>query len=521
MVKQVEIVLSPDGAMNTNGHTDYIARLLNVKKSEISFIRLVKRSVDARNKDIKIIYRYSVVINEPGFKPDEIKFEAKEAKSGLTVHIIGAGPAGLFAALRFCELGIKPVLFERGNDVRQRKFDIEEMIKSNTLNEASNYCYGEGGAGAFSDGKLFTRSNKRGNTGRILELLVLHGAPENILYEAHPHIGSDLLPGIIEAIRRRVISCGGEIMFGVRLTGIETQDNEIEGITINNEQKIPVKNLVLATGHSARDIYRLLHRLNISMEVKGFAVGVRIEHPQSLINKIRYRSSEWINLLPAASYNYVQQIKGRGVYTFCMCPGGEIVPAATSCFESVVNGMSRSGRETEFANSGWVVQILPEDIQGYGNGHLLAGLEFQEKLERDAFLQAGKGLFAPAQCLHDFTRKRKSDAIPPNSYKPGTHPADFHALLPEFISVRLNEALLKQEISINDFITNDAVMLGIESRTSSPLRITRNPVTHEHISLRGLYPCGEGAGYSGGIVSSALDGMKTAEKIFSIVCLKG
>ena len=513
MIQQVELVLSPVDASNPENFKDLISRSLRIEKSEISFYHLIKRSIDARKHEIKVLLKFSVVINEPGYKPDKLEFIPKVVSNSPVVHIIGAGPAGLFAALRLIELGLKPVIFERGKDVHARKVDIATLIKSHSIDPDSNYCFGEGGAGAFSDGKLYTRSSKRGNVNRILELLFLHGAAPEILYEAHPHIGTDKLPGIIEKIRRSIIDAGGEVHFNKKLTEILTNNNKVAEIVLASGEKIKTDKVILATGHSAKDVYRMLNKQSISLESKGFAMGVRIEHSQEVIDRIQYHGKSRGEFLPAASYNLVQQVNGRGVYSFCMCPGGFIVPASTSEGEIVVNGMSPAKRNSPFANSGFVTEIRNEDLAEWNQFGVLAGLEFQNSIEKLAFENGGGGLIAPAQGLLDFTHNKVSKVLPKTSYIPGISSSEMHKWLPVFMKENISRALLQFGQRMKGFLTNEAIMVGVESRTSSPVRIPRDRDTLEHIVLKGLYPCGEGAGYAGGIVSSAMDGMNVAEMI--------
>ena len=429
------------------------------------------------------------------------------------VIIVGAGPAGLFASLRLIELGFRPVIVERGKDVSARKKDIALISREQIINPDSNYCFGEGGAGTFSDGKLYTRSKKRGDNTRVLELLCLHGANENILYEAHPHLGTDKLPGIISNIRKSITEAGGIFLLEKKVKDFIIEGSSLRGVVTPENEKYYSQEIILSTGHSARDVYDICRRHKIQLEMKSFAMGVRVEHPQELIDRIQYHGNARGDYLPPASYTLVKQIDGRGVYSFCMCPGGFIVPSATMQEEVVVNGMSPSKRSSPYANSGIVVEIRPEDLLSYTSFEEFAGMEFQKDIERMAWEQGGKSQKAPAQRLDDFVSGINSGSLPRVSYFPGVTPSPMHEWIPESIASRLREGFRLFGSVMKGFLTNEAVILGVESRTSSPLRIPRNPETLEHISLPGLYPCGEGSGYSGGIVSSAVDGMKAAEAV--------
>jgi uncharacterized FAD-dependent dehydrogenase len=419
----------------------------------------------------------------------------------------------LFAALRLIELGIRPVIIERGKDVSARKKDIARISREQVINPDSNYCFGEGGAGTFSDGKLYTRSKKRGDNRRVLELLCLHGANENILYEAHPHLGTDKLPGIISKVRKSITDSGGLFLLEKRVSDFILDGNEIKGVVISGNEKFSSPFVILATGHSARDIYEICTAHGIDLEQKPFAMGIRVEHPQELIDRAQYHGNPRGQYLPAASYSLVKQIDGRGVYSFCMCPGGFIVPSATIQEEVVVNGMSPSGRNSPFANSGIVVEIKPEDLLKYSKSGELAGIEFQKELEREAWNNGGCTQKAPAQRVTDYVGGTTSGSLPKVSYFPGVTSSPLHNWLPEAIGKRLKDGFRLFNSMIKGFITDEAVILGVESRTSSPVRIPRDPETFQHIKISGLYPCGEGSGYAGGIVSSAVDGMKAAEAI--------
>lgn len=440
-------------------------------------------------------------------------FRLKDVSKSKEVLIIGAGPAGLFSALRLIESGLRPVIIERGRDVSARKRDIARISREHIVDPDSNYCFGEGGAGTYSDGKLYTRSKKRGDNSRVLELFCLHGANENILYEAHPHLGTDKLPGIISNIRKSIIDAGGLILFEKRVNDILVENDSVKGVILSGGETFRADNVILATGHSSRDIYQILRLRGIEVEMKSFAMGVRVEHPQELIDRIQYHGNSRGNYLPAASYNLVKQVDGRGVYTFCMCPGGFIVPSATTQEEVVVNGMSPSHRGSPYANSGVVVEIRPEDFRQYSKEGVFAGLKYQEELEHSAWINGGKTQKAPAQRLADFVAGKQSGSLPKVSYFPGVTSSQLDEWLPAPISSRLKEGFNLFGVMMKGFLTNDAVILGVESRTSSPLRIPRDSETLEHIRMKGLYPCGEGSGYSGGIISSAVDGMLAADSI--------
>ncbi|MBO5419966.1 MAG: NAD(P)/FAD-dependent oxidoreductase [Bacteroidales bacterium] len=477
--------------------------------------RIIRRSIDARND---VLYRYKLEV----YKPDEVMSEYvleeyKDVSSAEPVIIIGAGPAGMFAALRLLMRGLKPVILERGKDVHQRKFDMAKLSREGVVNGDSNYCFGEGGAGTFSDGKLYTRSSKRGDIREVLHQLVRFGANPSSLIDAHPHIGSDKLPTVVENIRKCIIEHGGEYHFESRVTDIVKKQDGSFDVTAENPSDGTVviyssRKVILATGHSARDIYEMFDRKGWEIQAKGFALGVRVEHPQSLINRIQYHG-KYQPYMPTAEYSFVTQIEGRGVFSFCMCPGGILVPSATADGELVLNGMSNSQRNSKWANSGVVVSIEPEDMPEYSKYGPLALLKFQKDVEKSMFDYTGS-LKAPAQRMMDFCRRIPSSGLPQTSYHPGAVNAPLHELLPEHVSLRLKYAF--PEIGnkkMHGYYTNDALLLGVESRTSSPVRIPRDPETFEHTQISGLYPCGEGAGYAGGIVSSALDGINCAARI--------
>ncbi len=507
----IALVLSPKDASDKQLYLNTLARKLSVKPEEIKAVKTLKRSIDARNKDVKINLYLQVFVNEEPPKAESAKFTYSDVSKKSPVIVVGAGPAGLFAALRLIELGLKPIVLERGKDVSQRKRDVAQIYRNHEILPDSNYCFGEGGAGAFSDGKLYTRSQKRGDPKRILNILHFHGASEEILVDAHPHIGTDKLPKVIQNIRETIINAGGEVHFDTRVVKFIVENDELKGVETANSETFFANSLILATGHSARDIYETFHQSDFALEAKPFAMGVRVEHPQELIDNIQYHKSRYIDYLPAASYNLVSQIDGRGVYSFCMCPGGFIVPSSTSPDEMVVNGMSPSSRNSPYANSGIVVEIKNEDFEEFKDAGVLAGLKYQQKLEQLSFNNGGHKQTAPAQRLLDFVQGKISPEIPENSYIPGTLSSPMHFWLPTSIGKRLQQGFVQFDKMMRGYLTNDAVILGVESRTSSPIRIPRNDVTMEHIQIKGLFPCGEGAGYAGGIVSSAMDGEKSAE----------
>ncbi len=477
--------------------------------------RIRKRSIDARKRQIHInltvdVYQVGEAITDIAL---ENSFVCQNVSNKPEVAIIGAGPAGLFAALRLIELGLKPVVFERGKDVRSRRRDLAMLNREHIVNPESNYCFGEGGAGTYSDGKLYTRSGKRGSIRRILERFYLNGADENILVEAHPHIGTNKLPQIITTIREKIIECGGEVRFESKLTHITHQQSGIKTIEINGTETLSFKAVILATGHSARDIFHLLDKVGIAIEFKPFALGVRIEHPQEIIDSIQYHTAQRGDYLPPASYSLVEQIKGRGVYSFCMCPGGIIAPCATAPGEVVTNGWSPSKRNNPYANSGIVVPVEMTDISYLGNSGPLAGLAFQSFIEQKACEMAGGKQTAPAQRMTDFVNGRFSQSLPDCSYQPGIKSTNLSEVLPPFIHSRLKEAFKVFGKTMNGYLHPEAVLVAPESRTSSPVRIPRNPETLMHEGCNGLFPCAEGAGYAGGIVSAAIDGERVAEAI--------
>ncbi|QXP57769.1 FAD-binding protein [Cellulophaga sp. HaHa_2_95] len=475
-------------------------------------VKVLRKSIDARKPRIYINYKLQVYINEKPSEIPEYVFDYKDVSKAKEVHIIGFGPAGMWAALRCLELGFKPIVLERGKNVKDRRRDLKAINQEHIVGEDSNYCFGEGGAGTYSDGKLYTRSIKRGDVRRIFESLVHHGATEQILIDAHPHIGTNKLPKIVQNIREAILSHGGEIHFDTRVVDFTLQNNKIQAIQLQNGTEMAVNRVILATGHSARDIYYLLHKKEIALEAKSFAMGVRVEHPQHIIDSIQYHCSGSRNeLLPAASYSLVAQVKNRGVYSFCMCPGGFIVPAATAPGEVVVNGMSPSKRNNLYANSGIVVEInADEDLRKYEKHGVLKGLEFQKDLERLAFTAGGRTQAAPAQRMTDFVEGKLSADLNATSYQPGLKSVPMHSLLPKLIGSRLRGGFAAFGEKMKGYYTAEANIVGVESRTSSPVNIPRKE-NLEHPEIQGLFPCGEGGGYAGGIVSAAMDGERCAE----------
>lgn len=515
MVKQFDIKIPIEEEVHLMNPIELASKNLRIKEhSRIKSCKLIKRSLDARKREIKVNLRYEAYIDEP--LPKEFDaFNLKNVINAQEIHIIGAGPAGLFAALEAVHQGLKPIVFERGKDVRARRRDLAKINKEHIVNTESNYCFGEGGAGTYSDGKLYTRSKKRGDVNRILKGLVQFGADENITIEAHPHIGTNKLPQIIVSMREAIIECGGEVLFDHKLTDITYQENKIKSITINNDKEVEVKDVILATGHSARDIFELLNKRKIEIKAKPFALGVRVEHSQELINQIQYHDNYDNELLPPAAYKIVKQVDGKGVYSFCMCPGGIIAPCATAPNEIVTNGWSPSKRNNPYANSGIVVTIEEEDWSAFSKHEELAALKFQEDVEQKMFqsIPENSGQLAPAQRLVDFVKGKASKDLPKCSYQPGIVPTRLDQVLPAFVAKRLRKAFHLFGQSMKGYLTNEAVIVGVESRTSSPVSIPRDRENMQHTQLHNLYPVGEGAGYAGGIVSAAIDGMKAVEKI--------
>lgn len=510
----VQISLSPQASQDSSSVLKKSSRAAEIHIGQIKSIEILRRSIDSRRKPVRINLKVRLYLQKDHKKAELRSFQAKNVHSAQEVLVVGAGPAGLFAALRLIELGFKPIILDRGKQVSDRKKDVATLNKNQGINLDSNYCFGEGGAGTFSDGKLYTRSKKRGVTLNIMELLVHFGANPDILIDAHPHIGSDKLPLIIENIRQAIIDAGGSFGFNSLVDKIEIQGGKITSISTTNGDKYNNLPVILATGHSSRNIYELLHREKVLLEVKGFAMGVRVEHPQELIDQIQYHSKEGRGeFLPAAEYTISAQANNRGVYSFCMCPGGTIVPSSTGIDEMVVNGMSNSKRSSPFANSGLVVEIRESDLKSHQKYDALAGLRLQQELETMAYKQGGQGFSAPAQRIADFVHRRTSQSLPKSSYNPGLVSSDLHKWLPEDIGGRLHYALKSFDKRMKGYVTNEALMVGVESRTSSPIRIPRHPDSFEHVQVKGLFPCGEGAGYAGGIVSSALDGLLCAEAL--------
>lgn len=512
MVKDIQLRLTLKDEERSDILLIKAAQYLDIPKEDITGIKILRKSIDARKPKIILNYKVSVYIREVLPKASAYRFDYKEVSQAKPVHIIGFGPAGMWAALRCIELGYKPIILERGKNVKDRRRDLKAINQDHVVNEDSNYCFGEGGAGTYSDGKLYTRSLKRGDVRRIFENLVFHGATDEILVDAHPHIGTNKLPKVVQNIRETILNYGGEVHFETRVTDFTIKNHKIVSLILQNGNEMPVERVILATGHSARDIFYLLNEKAIAIKSKSFAMGVRVEHPQHIIDAIQYHcSGDRHELLPAASYSLVQQVNERGVYSFCMCPGGFIVPAATAPGEVVVNGMSPSRRNNKFANSGIVVEINAEqDLRKYEQFGELKGLEFQKDLERLAYTAGGRSQVAPAQRLTDFVEGRLSTSLNDTSYQPGLKSAPLHSLLPKLIGGRLRKGFEAFGQKMKGYYTEEANVVGVESRTSSPVNIPRND-TLEHPQISNLFPCGEGGGYAGGIVSAAMDGERCAE----------
>lgn len=510
----LQLRVAPEIAYNPMRLSAEVSSQIAVDVNRLTEVRVTRRSIDARQRRVMVNLSVDVYVDEAPedtlATPVEYKPLPADAPSAV---IVGAGPAGLFAALRLIEEGVRPVVLERGKSVEERSKDMARISRENVVDPDSNYCFGEGGAGAYSDGKLYTRSKKRGSVEKILNIFVQHGAKEDILVDAHPHIGTDRLPQVIRGMRNTILRCGGEVRFGSRVESLVLDGNRVTGVVTARGERVdgPV---ILATGHSARDVYRFLDRAGIAIEPKGIAVGVRVEHPQQLIDSIQYHNPGGRGrYLPPAEYSLLTRVGGRAVYSFCMCPGGFIIPAATAPGQLVVNGMSPASRGTKWANSGMVVEVLPEDLTDYDNFGALKVMAFQEDIERRFSEDAEGGQNAPAQRLTDFVNGKPSKSLPSTSYAPGVHPARLDQLLPQFVADRLREGFREFGRKSRGYLTADAAVIGAETRTSSPVRIPRDPELLTHIGFEGLYPCGEGAGYAGGIVSAAIDGERCAEAL--------
>ena len=512
MIQEYQIRVLPEVAAQTDRLKAFLAQEHAVDVRTILGVRILRRSIDARQRQIYVNLKVRVYVNELPTDDAFVPTHYPAVEGRPQVVVVGAGPGGLFAALRLIELGLRPVVLERGKNVHERKRDLAGITRQQAVDSESNYCFGEGGAGAYSDGKLYTRSKKRGNTDKILNVFCQHGASTAILADAHPHIGTDKLPAVIEAMRNTIIRCGGEVHFQTKMTRLLFQGNRVVGCMAADGREFagPV---ILATGHSARDVYRYLHQAGVGMEAKGIAVGVRLEHPSQLIDQIQYHSRQgrgrW---LPAAEYAMVTQVDGRGVYSFCMCPGGFVIPAATGPEQIVVNGMSPASRGTQWSNSGMVVEVRPDDVEG-AEDDVLRMLRFQEQLERQCWQQGNRRQTAPAQRMADFVSGHLSYDLPKSSYAPGIISSPLHFWLPPMIGTRLQKGFQVFGRNAHGFLTNEAVLIAVETRTSSPLRIVRQAETLQHVAVEGLFPCGEGAGYAGGIVSAGVDGERCAEAV--------
>jgi uncharacterized FAD-dependent dehydrogenase len=512
MQKEISIQVSPEQAAEASLLKSEVSKKSGFPADEIRHVEILKRSIDARQRKVRVNLRVRIYINE-NYEEQEVGLpNYPDVSQAREVLIVGAGPAGLFAALKLIENGVKPIVLERGKDVRARRRDLAAITRDHEVNPDSNYCFGEGGAGTYSDGKLYTRSKKRGDVNRILRLLIAHGANKNIAINAHPHIGTNKLPKLIQSIRETILRHGGEILFNTRVTDLLIKENRVTGVVTQNGNKLKSERVILATGHSAREIFELLHRKGVAIEAKPFALGVRVEHSQELIDQIQYHCEVRGPYLPPAPYSVVKQVGNHGVYSFCMCPGGVIAPCATAPGEVVTNGWSPSKRDLPTSNSGIVVSIGLEDLKNYEQHGPLMGLEFQKEIEQRAWKMAGETQKVPAQRLVDFTKGKVSNSIPKTSYQPGTTSIEMGKVLPEFVNRSLQEGFKLFGNSMRGYLTNEAVVHAPESRTSSPIRIPRDRKSLEHIQIQGLYPCGEGAGYAGGIISAAIDGEKCAEQ---------
>jgi uncharacterized FAD-dependent dehydrogenase len=512
MPEVLDLLVSPEVGFDQEHLLNYLSEKTGVSQDNIA-VKLLRRSIDARSRQVRVNLKVELALKGESLS-NNVQFpEYQNVQDKEEVHIIGCGPAGMFAALKLIELGLKPVIIERGKNVRERRRDLADLNKDHIVNPESNYCFGEGGAGTYSDGKLYTRSNKRRTVNDVLNTFFAHGAKEEIMIDTHPHIGTNKLPGIITAMRETILSSGGEIHFNTRLDDFVMQGKKIKALKLSSGETVPVKNVILATGHSARDIFYLLEINNIAIQFKPFALGVRVEHPQSLIDSIQYHQDTRGEYLPPSSYSLVSQIGGRGAFSFCMCPGGIIAPCATAPGEVVTNGWSPSKRNNPFANSGIVTEIKIDDLKAYAQFNELAGLKFQSEVEQKACSVAGGTQSAPAQRLVDFIEGKNSTYLPESSYQPGIVNSNLKDVLPDFVYKTLQQAFKDFGQKMKGYLTNDAVVHGVESRTSSPVRIPRDELDLHHIEIDNLYPCGEGAGYAGGIVSAAMDGQKIAMKI--------
>lgn len=520
MIKEIDLVIHPDDILDLAKIKSIILQQEKITTQQLDYFFIRKRSIDARSRQVVYRLKVRLYIGEH-FTPTYYQANYKNIKHAKPVIIVGAGPAGLFAALRLIELGLKPIILERGKDVKQRRRDLAAINKLGVINSESNYCFGEGGAGTYSDGKLYTRSDKRGDVNKMLQILVAHGATEDILVDARPHIGTNKLPQIITAIRETILEAGGEVHFDTKLTDLIIKNKAIKS-AVTNKGVFEATSIILATGHSAKDIYNLLRNRNVLLEAKPFALGVRIEHPQYIIDQSQYHCPTRHQNLPPSYYSVVTQVQDRGVFSFCMCPGGIIAPCATDENEIVVNGWSPSKRNNPYANSGTVVQINLNDVKGHATNPF-ALLDFQTEIENKAFQAGGGNLKAPAQRMVDFVNNKTSQNLPDNSYLPGLTASNLHDVLPNFIANRLKEALpqfgkkIPSVFGNTGYFTNEAVLVGVESRTSSPLRIPRDKETLQHPQIKGLFPCSEGAGYAGGIISAAIDGQACADAVFKLI----